>query len=155
MNYKDRKYIRLSYAARGANEAMAHLKEIGIYLPMVKAKLFPKFVVHANSLMEQEYDPIYDEGPIPPPDEKFYANNWKDICFLIAELYRTYIIPAPGSSGVFLGTFEEYIKIPFERDAAIVQGVCNATARRAEIIRKQGGQASVLDNMIKQLPSGN
>ena len=103
MNGKERKAIRRELAAKAIKEVLDRNKA-----PMVRKELWHRAAIRSYGIMEAEYELIFDEEAIPPPDEKFMQFEWKEICFILAEKHRRYVIG--DANGIHFGSFDEYQK---------------------------------------------
>lgn len=153
MNYKERKYKLIDFATRGIIEALDHTRKTSLGPCLVRADLFPRAAIRANSLIFSEDEPGIMDDMLPELTSEFILANWQLIRLHAARTYHQYVIPS--SDGVYLGSFAEYQKIPNERVAAIANGLQDLADAIANICEEQGGSAIRIDVQIKQLPAGD
>lgn len=153
MNVKERNMKCVDYATRGVIESLEHTRESMLGQCIVKVDLFPRSAIRANSMIFSEDESTILDDILPEITVEFIQNHWQMIRLLAARKYQRYIIP--NTEGVYLGTFEEYQKIPNERLASIASGIQDLADAIADICVEQGGNSLRIDVQIKQLPSGN
>jgi hypothetical protein len=144
--------IRLNLSTRGTIGALESHNQRHPDQCIVKRELIPSIVRRTSWIMEEEYDPIFDQLAIPIPKENWIKNNWPAICRHAADKYRKYIVY--DHTGVRLGTFTEYQEIPATKLFPIVKGIIKTGGQRAKIIKEQGGDCLVMDVSSKLLSSG-
>lgn len=120
---------------------------------VVKNELIPNIIRRVAWLMEENYDPRYDQLAIPVPTYNYIKLHWSAICLLAAEEHNKYIVWEV-RRGVRLGTFEEWSAIPATKLFPIVEGVVKNGKQRARIIGDQGGDCMVLEASERLLSSG-
>ena len=153
MIVQEKTQIRVNIATKAVIQALERYNEKNPGKCIVKADLFPNACRRAGWIMEDEYDPNFDLEAIAPPDMKFLANRWSDICLQAAEQFGKYIVWEP-RVGVRLGTLKDYQAIVETTLPGIAQGLVDNGEKRAKVIIKQGGESILMTINIKRLTSG-
>lgn len=142
---------RIELCAKGVIDALKAHEKKNPGECIVKAKLFPFASRRVEWLMEDDYDPKYDEEAFGIPSTKFFVNHWQDICLQAAEMGH-YIV-SEQRIGVRLGTFDEYQSMrPLM--TIIAEGIAKGIDKRSNVIVKQGGVPYSIELQVKQLTSG-
>ena len=152
MNYRERKYKLIDYATKGIIEALEHTRESSLGPCVVRVDLFPRAAIRSNALIFSDEDETIFDDLLPEITADYILNNWQLIRLHAARDYQKYVIP--GREGVYLGSFEEYQKIPNERLASIASGLQDLADAIANICEEQGGSSIRIDVQVKQLPQG-
>lgn len=151
MKPQEKTRTRVEYATRAVIAALEAFEEKNPGGSITKGELLPHVSRRAGWLIEDADDPELDEAAIGAPNERFIRSRWSDICLECAKRHK-YIVW--NHSGVRLGTFEEYQKIPNQTLATICQGLVDNAEDRAKVIIRQGGNTIMMSIRIKQLESG-
>jgi hypothetical protein len=150
----DKHYERIKIACRATIEIMKFRQEKYPGVCIISNKLFPQIERRAGKIMDDDYDPMYDDEAIGVPNVKFISRWWREICLMAAGDYQVFIV-WDDFIGFRLGTFQEYQQLLPKKLKPQIEGQANGIRKRAKVIVKlHGPTPSIPTISYKLLESG-
>lgn len=95
IDIKRKTNIRLEDATQAVIAVVKSYAQTHPGAELTKGEIIKRAIGRAPGIIEDHYDPLYDEWAIPEPDERYFQSKWSDIRKKAAKDYHFWIVQIP------------------------------------------------------------